>query len=294
MSSHEHPTYDAVFVTPTGLKADQPPPAPHVPDLSFAEGAVALPPEKPRPGFGWALAWCVGFVAFTQVPGAVVAIVLFAAIALLNPGAVPADGDAKALTQTPAFSGVLAVTILVTQALVIGVSWLVLRLMAGPDWKRKVALRPPAAGHVVLALAGGPGGHPLAGGAPALLRYWLRLPRLADWVGVGMEEVVQVSSRWPWAFAVLVIGLGPGVGEELWCRGFLGRGLVGRYGVVGGVLFTSFFFGLIHVDPCQGAMAGLVGLWLHFTYLPTRSLGVPILLHPGTNSLTAVATRPPG
>jgi hypothetical protein len=92
---------------------------------------------------------------------------------------------------------------------------------------------------------------------------------------------------------VLVIGAGPGIGEELWCRGFLGRGLVGRYGWLLGVVFTSFYFGFIHIDPAQGLYAMLVGLCLHFVYLTTRSLWVPMLLHTLNNSLSVVVTRIP-
>jgi hypothetical protein len=108
-----------------------------------------------------------------------------------------------------------------------------------------------------------------------------------------MTQVMSMFSEWPWPFAVLVIGLGPGLGEELWCRGFLGRGLVGTHGVVLGVIFSSFFFGLIHVDPAQGTMAMLMGLYLHFTYLATRSLWVPVLLHFLNNSLAVVEPRIP-
>jgi hypothetical protein len=102
---------------------------------------------------------------------------------------------------------------------------------------------------------------------------------------------VKVFSSWPWALAVLLVGVLPGIGEELWCRAFLGRGLVGRHGVVWGVIFTSFFFGAIHVHPVQGAVAALLGLWLHFVYLATRSLWAPILLHFLNNSLAVTAMR---
>jgi hypothetical protein len=108
-----------------------------------------------------------------------------------------------------------------------------------------------------------------------------------------MEEMGKIFGKWPWAFAVLVIGLGPGIGEELWCRGFLGRGLVGSHGVVLGVLASSFFFGLIHGDPCQGIMAMVMGLWLHFVYLTTRSLLLPMLLHFLNNSIAVLEPRFP-
>src|SRR5262249_37992562 len=109
----------------------------------------------------------------------------------------------------------------------------------------------------------------------------------------GMEEMGEVIGKWPWAFAVLVIGVGPGIVEELWCRGYLGRGLVGSHGVVLGVLAASFCFGLIHGDPCQGMMAMVMGLWLHFVYLTTRSLILPMLLHFVNNSIAVLSARFP-
>jgi membrane protease YdiL (CAAX protease family) len=108
-----------------------------------------------------------------------------------------------------------------------------------------------------------------------------------------MEEMVKQFREWPAGVAVLLVGVGPGLGEELWCRAFLGRGLVGRHGVVMGVILTSFFFGAIHADPHQGSMAALMGIALHFSYITTRSLWVPVLIHTLNNSLAVVADKLP-
>jgi membrane protease YdiL (CAAX protease family) len=95
----------------------------------------------------------------------------------------------------------------------------------------------------------------------------------------GMEELVKETRNWSPILAVLIIAVQPAFSEELWCRAYLGRGLVGQYGVVGGVLITSYFFGAIHVLPHQGAMAMLMGIVLFYAYLTTRSLLAPMLLH---------------
>src|SRR5262249_26215498 len=108
-------------------------------------------------------------------------------------------------------------------------------------------------------------------------------------IDFGLEEVMQMMGQWPLAARVLIIGLGPGIGEELWCRGFLGRGLLGRYGLYGGILFTSFFFGLIHLHPTQGLMAMMMGICLHYIYVTSRSLLLPMLLHFLNNSLSVLA-----
>jgi membrane protease YdiL (CAAX protease family) len=80
-------------------------------------------------------------------------------------------------------------------------------------------------------------------------------------------------------FMLLVIAVGPALNEELFCRGFLGQGLVGRYGALIGVLITSVIFGVIHCNIPQGIWAFVLGCALHLAYLATRSFWVPVLLH---------------
>jgi membrane protease YdiL (CAAX protease family) len=267
------------------------------PDLYGVTPAVpAVPPlvrpRPPHPGFWAALLWCFGFLIVTQIPGAVVAGVILVGFMLTSRKPV-SMGD---LTHSEAYSIANAAAFTVAEVLVIGVSWLVLRLVVGAEWKRRVALRRPGLAHVGLVLASFPAMVLLANGAYFVLRSQLHVPNLSEllrrWVQLpGMEEMTRVFADWPWAFAVLIIGLGPGIGEELWCRAFLGRGLVGRYGPVLGVVFTAFYFGLIHIDPAQGSIAMLLGLWLHFVYLTTRSLWLPMLLHFLNNSLAVIAPR---
>lgn len=177
---------------------------------------------------------------------------------------------------------------------VLGAALLAIWLGGGSGWTRKLAARPARPADLLVA----------AVVLPVLvictfvvyegLRRIIGAPPGVEEMKVGgMEEMMKLIGKWPIGFAVLVIGVGPGIGEELWCRGFLGRGLVGGHGVVLGVLASSFLFGLIHMDPCQGAMAMVMGLWLHFVYLCTRSLWLPILLHFLNNSLNVLETHLP-
>lgn len=108
-----------------------------------------------------------------------------------------------------------------------------------------------------------------------------------------MQEMEKLFNGWPYPLAVFLIGVMPGISEELWCRAFLGRGLVGKHGFFWGVLTTSFLFGLIHLDPCQGTMAVVLGCVLHYVYLMTRSLWLPMLLHFLNNSLAVTLSRIP-
>ena len=267
---------------------------PELPPPSYPPPPSVRKPRPPHPDLWWAALWCIGFILFTQIPGALLGALLMVALMVLAPQAVSAGATAKgAIPDSPAVSAIMAVTFAFTELLVIGVSWLAIRLVVGRDWTRQLALRRPGLAHVLLVAAGFPALALLGNGSYELLRHVLHVPSFSDLGLPGMEQMVGVFGRWPWPFAVLVIGAGPGIGEELWCRGFLGRGLVGHYGWLLGIVFTSFYFGFIHIDPAQGSYAMLVGLCLHFVYRTTRSLWVPMLLHFLNNSLSVVVTRLP-
>jgi membrane protease YdiL (CAAX protease family) len=173
----------------------------------------------------------------------------------------------------------------------VGGYWAAVRLTTGRDWTKELAR-----GALKTQLVLGTLGLLLVLGL-AHLAYGVISPHVGKITFFeqtsAMEEVVKQVRYWPPALAVLIIGLGPGIAEELFCRAFLGRGLVGRHGVVMGVVLTSCFFGAIHVDPHQGTMAAIMGILLHFTYLTTRSLWVPMLLHFLNNSLSVIADKLP-
>ncbi len=259
--------------------------------------ALRPPPVRPpHPGFWASLLWCIGILIVTQfIPGIIGGGILVLVILMRGGPVLGAQGaDAaslqESLMKSPIFSVGMAVMVFFMEVLLIGVSWLVVRLVVGRDWPRRLALRRPGLAHLLLALAACPAMILLANGFYLFLKDVVHMKGFSDWGLGGMEEVAKMFGKWPVGFGVLVIGLGPGIGEELWCRGFLGRGLVGRYGWLG-VVATSFFFGLLHVDPPQATYAMIVGLWLHFVYLTTRSLLMPMLLHFVNNSLSVVASH---
>jgi membrane protease YdiL (CAAX protease family) len=354
---------------------DRPPEAPAEPEPFLAEVAddeppIRLrrrrparrpaPPGPPHPGFWWAILWCVLMLIVAQVFPAIIIMVGYLGIEIARHGLGGMNPhDAQQMQQD-----VMLPLVLSSQVALILLSLIVLRLMAGREWRRQVALRLPAVTHVVLAVLAWPA---LALGASGVYQAVKALPDIShilsylvatcglltavgaawglvrvvtgrDWVkvlarqpaaaqlvlapleclaaaGVGglifyvvdphlprfelpgmsgmMEQMVKEFRGWPPLAAVLIIGLGPGLGEELWCRAFLGRGLVGRHGAVMGVILTSLFFGAIHGDPHQGAMAAAMGLTLHFAYLTTRSLWIPMLLHFLNNSLSVIADKLP-
>jgi membrane protease YdiL (CAAX protease family) len=206
--------------------------------------------------------------------------------------ALAASGVYQAVKGLPDMSHILSYLVTACCVLAaVAAAWGLVRLITGRDWV-KVLVRQPIAVQLVAA----PLGCLAAVGFGALVFHYadpempkFDMPGMSDLMG----SMVQEFRKWPPLAAVLIIGLGPGLGEELWCRAFLGRGLVGRHGPVMGVILTSAFFGAIHGDPHQGTMAAVLGLALHYSYLTTRSLWIPMLLHFLNNSLSVIADKLP-
>ncbi len=244
-------------------------------------------PKPPHPGFWWAALWCVVYVHVTQIPAAVAGVVILLVLVIRDPGGMERLlRDPDALMRSPQFADAMLPAIFLSQVLGVLGGWLAVRLVVGRDWPRALALRRPNLSHVCLVLLGVPGMYVLAAGIDALAKRLL--PSFMD-----LDAAESMFGRWPWPLAVLIIGVGPGLAEELFCRGFLGRGLVGRFGVVGGVLLTSMLFALIHMEPRQVAYTFPMGMLLHLAYLATRSLWIPVLAHTASNSLAVLMLHLP-
>ncbi len=95
----------------------------------------------------------------------------------------------------------------------------------------------------------------------------------------------------PWPLIFTAGCLLPGLGEEIYFRGFLSRGLTANHGVVLGTLFASFLFGIVHIEPVQATGAFFAGLGLQYLFLTTRSLIAPIVLHTLNNTLAFALMR---
>ncbi|MBN9121324.1 MAG: CPBP family intramembrane metalloprotease [Planctomycetes bacterium] len=264
-----------------------PGPAPEVPPA----------PRRPRPGFWEAVAWCAVFLMVQGCAGIATVCVVFAAycFAAPEPGKFfneQLDGYAKA--ADPKAEGgaaplpfeigqAIAWGLLAAQFVSLGLIALVLPRRIGPDWRRQIGFRAPAGIHVLLVLLIAPG---FALGADAIqaalnAATGLKPPAV-------MKTLNGIFNRFPWPLTVLAVAVGPGVVEELWCRGFVGRGLSARYGLTAGVLLTSVFFAMMHLDPSQLLVYALMGAYLHFVYIATRSLWASVLLHAMNNGIAVL------
>jgi len=267
-----------------------------------ADISNVMPTEYPRPGFGLgqAILWCLLFLLILN-GGSVAFVVLawiVAGVATGDPAGFARGEWDKLLESSDAIKQgqpytlpaglltALAWGMMLGQLTALIFVWVLLRWRVGRDWRRRIAFRRPTALHLTLAIVATPGLMILHGGVHELVHTVFRQPLTAD-AGEAMRDVF---APWPWPLAVFVVGVLPGVLEEFFCRGFLGRGLVARYGVGTGILLTSVLFGVLHVLPLYALGTMVMGLALHVTYLASRSLWVPITIHAVNNSVTILAT----
>ena len=88
---------------------------------------------------------------------------------------------------------------------------------------------------------------------------------------------------------VLVCLIAPMI-EEMFFRGILLRGMLRRYSPVDAIVYSSFVFGLAHLNVYQFVVAFYVGILLAVLYTRTASLWPGIVLHAALNTtITAMA-----
>jgi hypothetical protein len=97
-----------------------------------------------------------------------------------------------------------------------------------------------------------------------------------------------------WLLAVLVVGIGAPLSEELLFRGFLLSALArSRVGFAGGAIITTTWWTLLHWGYSAAGIIEvfLIGLFFSWLLWRTGSLRVPIFCHALYNSLIVVALR---
>jgi len=256
---------------------------------------VILIASKPHPGFLEAIAWCLVFL-FTQFLSlCLITLIVFLAFALSHRDVKEflfdqMDRVAKSnekqsdQTETPEFptelGHALAYGMLGAPIASLGLILLVLPRRIGKDWQRQIGLCAPSLLHVMLIVLLAPGFILAANGIQELLQKEVGIT--VPTVGKGLTKTF---GSFPWFLTFLAIGFGPGLVEEIWCRGFLGRGLTARYGLVVGVILTSILFGLMHCSITYAIPVTIMGLYLHFVYLVSQSIWISILLHTLNNSI---------
>ncbi|TBR40314.1 MULTISPECIES: CPBP family intramembrane glutamic endopeptidase [Dyella] len=108
---------------------------------------------------------------------------------------------------------------------------------------------------------------------------------------VGSYHVTGINPAVSWIPALLVVGFGAGIGEEIVTRGVLFRIVEEGLGTWGALIISALFFGAAHINNpgatlwSSAAIAIEAGLLLAMLYHVTRSLWVCMGMHAAWNVL---------
>ena len=89
----------------------------------------------------------------------------------------------------------------------------------------------------------------------------------------------EVLTKLPLITAVLVVGVGAPIFEELLCRGLIAGDLLEEYSPVVALSFSALVFGFLHFNPWQGIPAFFTGIVLGVVYSRSKALLYPIWGH---------------
>ena len=107
-----------------------------------------------------------------------------------------------------------------------------------------------------------------------------------------LEDALERMTTGNFVLNFICVSLLAPLCEEWLCRGMVLRGLLGR-GVkpVWAIMFSAFFFALIHLNPWQAVPAFLIGLLFGYVYFRTGSLKLTMLMHFTNNTVSLVLSR---
>ncbi|HUT88812.1 MAG TPA: CPBP family intramembrane glutamic endopeptidase [Thermoguttaceae bacterium] len=154
------------------------------------------------------------------------------------------------------------------------------------DWRERLRFRPARISafgvgiHVCGVLAIG-----LVFGALLELGILPQSPSLAELT----DLITGLSGGALWA-VVLVIGIAPGIAEELLFRGYIQTRFSRRWGPGWGVLWTALLFGVMHFDFIHGVFAFALGVYLGYLTEWTGSIVPAMICHAANNTYQTLAT----
>jgi membrane protease YdiL (CAAX protease family) len=106
-----------------------------------------------------------------------------------------------------------------------------------------------------------------------------------------LQEMAHAPSG---AFAVvstMVLGLVAPIVEEMLFRGYVQRRLLERWPPAVAIAVSTLMFGAAHLDPGEGLMAAVIGVWLGIVAWRCGSIWPSIACHATQNLLFVAANR---
>ncbi len=156
------------------------------------------------------------------------------------------------------------------------------------DARTVLAIRRPRARHVAGAVLGTAGLNHFLAYAGAWQDRFFPVP---EWIQNAYRPLTTFHDRADWVILPLLVGVVPGVCEELLFRGFVQSGLVREFeSAPKAIVVTSIVFAAFHFNPWLFAWVAVIGLYLGFLVHRTGSL-VPAILAHALNNVLSIAVE---
>lgn len=239
-----------------------------------------LPPPRPR-------VWTVIVTCVVALVTYMLTAIIYVAVFHPLPKGVrvsPAELE-RQLTSDPS----VVLSMFIWSMLAIMCVTLIAAFISPVSWRKRLRLRAPslAAGQVVTGAIGAT----MIGTIFSMLAALDCIPTSPVLESLG--EMVASMSGEQLLLSLLVIGMMPGISEELLFRGYVQTRFTQRWGVVVSVVLTSIMFGAYHMDAVQGTFAAVMGLYLGAIAERAGSIVPAMIAHAANNTfgvLFSVAT----
>jgi uncharacterized protein len=257
-----------------------------------------LPTRPPGPGIPEAAGWMVGVIVVHLIGMiiALVAVMTLQVVEMSSGGVPPSRGELQAVIM--ALPETFALELMTIEMLVFLVSAVVAtRLRLGPRTARLMGFRSLETKHILLIAAVSIPNSLMCGGFHQITlgvwnEFFAHLPGMSFFEHLNVNESIKpLGESAPIGLLFLVVAVAPAIGEEVIFRGIIGRGLVARHGILAGVIMTSVLFAAVHIHPAHVVALLPLAFFIHLSYLVTRSILAPMLLHLLNNSLAVVLLK---
>ncbi|MFH0900422.1 MAG: CPBP family intramembrane glutamic endopeptidase [Pseudomonadota bacterium] len=104
-------------------------------------------------------------------------------------------------------------------------------------------------------------------------------------------QSISAMSATGFALTSVAVSVGPALGEEMFFRGLVLRSLAADMPAWAAVSVSALLFGVLHLDPLQGASATLIGIYLGYVAVVAGSIWPAVLAHAVNNLVYMMLTR---
>ncbi|MCF7912394.1 MAG: ABC transporter permease subunit [Candidatus Cloacimonetes bacterium] len=180
----------------------------------------------------------------------------------------------------------LSLGLIKTELLLVLLPVLLIYHLSHTDIKKAARMQSTKPVNFLLAIAAAPFGFFLAAFSMQIVNFLYPLP---ESYLEGMQKLMQLHELPIWQ-SLMIIAVLPGICEEMLFRGYVIRGFE-KSGTWKAIIISGILFGLFHLDFFRLLPAALMGIWLGYLLIKTKSIFVTMLAHMLHNSSTLVLSQ---